>query len=913
MIRSAAIALLATPVFAQAPAALDAYDVVWRTPSRDASGSMPIGNGELGCNVWCEADGRLCFHVSRTDAFSEASRLLKLGTVTVRVRPPEENEFFEQRLCLRDGCIRVVWGEGERRVAMKLFVDAAADVVHVLAETARDEEITVHGETWRTERRRLQGDELRSSWTMHDAPADVVVEEDADRGVVVSDGRLGFRHRNERSVVAFTVARQGLATQGAPRIADPLLFRAFGLLLGGPGLTRAPSSRPLHPVLRSPRARSFSLRVAAPCVQDVDETAWQRRAIALLESDDADDAGAQARSTAWWHAFWARSWVFVTGDTSPGVPANDHPLRIGVDSDGGNRFHGVIADVTVKDGDEVVFTAPTVDVPLLVDSLRGRAFTRSLRIEATVTQDEGHAIGRIVDKVTAGGSDGFLFDTHPGRALRLIVGDRQLIAERALTPGVPHRVAAGFDPASGRMELELDGKVVKTNDAPLDAAPPSRITQALVLQRWIQAAGGRGHYPIKFNGSIFTVEPEFTGGPRFDADWRKWGDCYWWQNTRLPYYPMLAQGDFEMTEPLFRLYRDTLPAARERVRAWYDGKVEGAYWPETMTLFGTHGNGDYGWKRDGLPPSKVLCPWWEYARNQGLELLALMLDRWDFERDPRFVAEQILPLAEPVLAWFATAYPRDAAGTLRITPTQAVETYWHGVTDDMPTVAGLHWVLARLLELPDEQLAGAPVAQWRKLLAELPPIPLRDQDGQELLAPAGVYDSKRSNCENPELYAVFPFRHYGLGKPELDVARRAFAARHDRFSNGWPQDGQDAALLGFLDEARTNLLAKAQNHHRAHRFPAMWGPNFDWCPDQDHGSNLLDTAHRMLLQCDGARIHVLPCWPKDWDVAFKLHAPRRTTVEVVWRAGKMEKLLVTPAERRADVVQTTPSPRAKFG
>ena len=34
------------------------------------------------------------------------------------------------------------------------------------------------------------------------------------------------------------------------------------------------------------------------------------------------------------------------------------------------------------------------------------------------------------------------------------------------------------------------------------------VTRAYVLQRWMTAAAGRGEYPIKFNGSIFTVEPE---------------------------------------------------------------------------------------------------------------------------------------------------------------------------------------------------------------------------------------------------------------------------------------------------------------------------------------------------------------------------------------------------------------------
>jgi len=33
---------------------LDAYNVVWTTPSEDHNGSMPIGNGDLGMNAWVE-------------------------------------------------------------------------------------------------------------------------------------------------------------------------------------------------------------------------------------------------------------------------------------------------------------------------------------------------------------------------------------------------------------------------------------------------------------------------------------------------------------------------------------------------------------------------------------------------------------------------------------------------------------------------------------------------------------------------------------------------------------------------------------------------------------------------------------------------------------------------------------------
>jgi hypothetical protein len=57
----------------------------------------------------------------------------------------------------------------------------------------------------------------------------------------------------------------------------------------------------------------------------------------------------------------------------------------------------------------------------------------------------------------------------------------------------------------------------------------------------------------------------------------------------------------------------------------------------------------------------------------------------------------------------------------------------------------------------------------------------------------------------------------------------------------------------------------------------------------------------MLLQHSGDKILLLPAWPKDWNVSFKLHTPRQTTVEVIYRGGKIEKLEVFPGERRKDI------------
>ena len=60
--------------------------------------------------------------------------------------------------------------------------------------------------------------------------------------------------------------------------------------------------------------------------------------------------------------------------------------------------------------------------------------------------------------------------------------------------------------ATGQARLFLDGQQVA---GPKDDKPASDafvLSRAYALQRYINACAGRGAYPIKFNGSIFTVD-----------------------------------------------------------------------------------------------------------------------------------------------------------------------------------------------------------------------------------------------------------------------------------------------------------------------------------------------------------------------------------------------------------------------
>ncbi|MFY9153171.1 MAG: hypothetical protein WAO52_14235, partial [Prolixibacteraceae bacterium] len=106
--------------------------------------------------------------------------------------------------------------------------------------------------------------------------------------------------------------------------------------------------------------------------------------------------------------------------------------------------------------------------------------------------------------------------------------------------------------------------------------------------------------------------------------------------------------------------------------------------------------------------------------------------------------------------------------------------------------------------------------------------------------------------------------------------------------------------LGLTDEAvRLNFL-KMKDSGR--RFPAFWGPGFDWVPDHNWGGSGMTGIQEMLLQVDGDKIHLFLAWPKNKDVYFKLHAPDNTTVEASLKNGKIEFIKVIPEERRKDVV-----------
>ena len=148
---------------------------------------------------------------------------------------------------------------------------------------------------------------------------------------------------------------------------------------------------------------------------------------------------------------------------------------------------------------------------------------------------------------------------------------------------------------------------------------------------------------------------------------------------------------------------------------------------------------------------------------------------------------------------------------------------------------------------------------------------------------AGSNLGERVNIENPELYAIFPYRFFSKGKPNEEIGLETFENRQYKKFVGWHQDGIQAALLGLTNTAKKAVEENFTMTHKGSRFPSFWGPNYDWLPDQDHGSVSMLTLQHMLLQAERNEVMLLPAWPEDWSVSFKVHIPNNKIIQGTYK------------------------------
>jgi hypothetical protein len=446
--------------------------------------------------------------------------------------------------------------------------------------------------------------------------------------------------------------------------------------------------------------------------------------------------------------------------------------------------------------------------------------------------------------------------------------------------------------------------VVSSRAEPLAAQAARNYT----LFRYMLGCNAYGSYPTKFNGGLFTYDPaQLDTTLKFTPDFRNWGGgTHTAQNQRLVYWPMLKSGDADLMKPQFDFYKDLVQNAELRSEFYWGHK--GASFTEQLENFGLPNPAEYGWKRPAdYDKGMEYNAWLEYEWDTVLEFCMMILETESYAGKN---IKAYLPLIESSLTFFDAHYTYlakqrgskalDANGHLVLYPGSAAETY-KMTYNATSTIAALKTVLKRALEIPG--ISAQQKTDWETMLKRIPPLSFREFDGHVTIAPAKVWE-RINNTESPQLYPVYPWGIYGIGRPGLDTAINTFKYDTDvlkfRSHVGWKQDNIFAARLGLTMEAAALTLQKLKDSGR--RFPAFWGPGFDWVPDHNWGGSGMIGLQEMLLQTHERKIYLFPAWPKEWDAHFKLHAPYQTTVEVVLKKGRIEMLKVTPESRRKDVV-----------
>jgi len=427
--------------------------------------------------------------------------------------------------------------------------------------------------------------------------------------------------------------------------------------------------------------------------------------------------------------------------------------------------------------------------------------------------------------------------------------------------------------------------------------------------RYMLACNAFGEWPTKFNGGLLTVDPVFTDtGNKLTPDYRNWGGgLHTMQNQRLVYFPLIKSGDWDMLQSQIHFYLRILKNAELRSKVYWNHG--GACFTEQMENYGLPDYAEYGQNRPpGFDKGVEYNAWLEYLWDTVFEFCLMMLE------EQRYTGKDIgdrIPFIESCLEFFDQHYQYlarkrgnkslDGNGKLILYPGSGAETFKMAY-NSTSTIAALKTITKRLLELPTHYLNDEKRKKWSEFLNRIPELNYRTMNGHVTISPAKLWE-RINNQESPQLYPVFPWGLFVIGKPGLDTALNTWnydtLAIKFRSHVGWKQDNIWAARLGLADEAWKLTALKLQNSAR--RFPAFWGPGFDWVPDHNWGGSGMIGLQEMLLQTDDRRIILFPAWPKNIDVHFKLHAPYNTTVEAELKNGNLMSLQVLPEGRKKDV------------
>jgi hypothetical protein len=311
----------------------DAYNVTWNTPSINSGESMPVGGGDIGCNVWVE-NGDILVYAQRSGSFDATGEYLKLGRFRIRLNPNPlaAPTSFSQKLLLKNGCAEIeATGSKDhsQQVKVRIWVDIFTHSLHFQIKSNENIKATVFYESWRTEDKELTDDNRGrfGCFGLEGYPGKVIKEKDFIN--YQNHNAVLFYHHNKEHAqsVDVMIKQQGLE-QFRDSITNNLASLASGGIMFGKNFKEGHISEGVY--LGTPYkawslesekpSKQHHIIIATHIAQEKDINQWKKELLANAEKSESNE-GYPKKNAQWWKKFWTRSWIIVdplktSGDTA---------------------------------------------------------------------------------------------------------------------------------------------------------------------------------------------------------------------------------------------------------------------------------------------------------------------------------------------------------------------------------------------------------------------------------------------------------------------------------------------------------------------------------------------------------------------------------------------------------------------
>ena len=241
---------------------------------------MPLGNGDIGINVWFESNGDILFYVSKVDAYDSQHLLPKLGRIRLRTEPALDVNNVKTTLLLEQAAVEILAGDTKFRV----WVDANAPVIRVQGHCPTPRKVSIAAESLRQWQN--AADPLPGSGT-----AALLFHDNSD----MSPGATATSRPSGRRISPTRTPRRSWRKPRIPSSTAP------PAACSRPRVSSVSTRRPSRP--RRP-VTGIDATVRVLTNQAGDSGCLESGGVRPVKSD-------WNAHLAWWKAFWNRSHIFI--------------------------------------------------------------------------------------------------------------------------------------------------------------------------------------------------------------------------------------------------------------------------------------------------------------------------------------------------------------------------------------------------------------------------------------------------------------------------------------------------------------------------------------------------------------------------------------------------------------------------